>query len=328
MEKEVLTMFGNITDVPGVKVGHAENKEGITGCTAILVENGAVCGVDVRGSAPGTRETDALDPINEIERVHGICLSGGSAFGLDAATGVMHFLEDQGVGVDARIVKIPIVPSAVLFDLFIGDPRTRPTAEMGYEAAKNAVVGDFANGNTGAGYGATVGKLAGPQFCMKGGLGSTSMTGQDGLVVGAIVAVNAVGDIKDPDTREILVGARNAETAQWIDSCAYLEKHGQSQALAGTNTTIGVIAVNAKLTKAEAKKIAQLTQNALARTIYPVHTMLDGDTIFVLGTGDKTYPVDYIGHLATKVMEEAIVTGVKSADKLGNVESYVSIQST
>ncbi|KOP80452.1 peptidase S58 [Lysinibacillus sp. FJAT-14745] len=319
-------MFGNITDVPGVKVGHAVNSEGITGCTAILVENGAVCGVDVRGSAPGTRETDALDPINEIDHVHGICLSGGSAFGLDAATGVMQFLEEQGIGVDAGVATIPIVPSAVLFDLFIGDPKTRPTAPMGYEAAKRAVVGPFANGNTGAGYGATVGKLAGPQFCMKGGLGSASIAGKEGVVVGAIVAVNAVGDVKDPNTRETLAGARNPKTGEWIDCCTYLEEYVQSEALSGTNTTIGVIAVNARLTKAEAKKIAQLSQNALARAIYPVHTMLDGDTIFVLGTGDKTFPVDYLGHLATRAMEEAIISGIKAANKLGEVESFKSIQ--
>ncbi|WP_155592988.1 P1 family peptidase [Lysinibacillus cavernae] len=319
-------MFGNITDVPGVKVGHLENREGITGCTALLVENGAVCGVDVRGSAPGTRETDALDPINEIDRIHGICLSGGSAYGLDAASGVMQFLEEQGFGVDAGIVKIPIVPSAVLFDLFIGDPKARPTAQMGYEAAKAARVGPFPNGNVGAGYGATVGKLAGPHFAMKGGLGSASLAGKGGLVAGALVAVNAVGDVKDPHTREILAGARDSDSDQWVDCCAYLEKHEQSEALAGTNTTIGVVAVNAKLTKAEAKKIAQLTQNALARTIYPVHTMLDGDTIFVLGTGNQTYALDYLGHLATKVMEEAILAGVKAAEKLADVESYTSIQ--
>ncbi|AVK97334.1 P1 family peptidase [Lysinibacillus sphaericus] len=319
-------MFGNITDVPGVKVGHAEDREGITGCSVILVEDGAVCGVDVRGSAPGTRETDALDPINEIQQVHGICLAGGSAFGLDAATGVMHYLEEQGVGVDAGVTKIPIVPSAVLFDLFIGDAHIRPSAQMGYEAAKNAKIGAFVNGNIGAGYGATVGKLAGPQFCMKGGLGSSSLIGKDGLIVGAMVAVNAVGDVKDPTTRTTIAGARNRTTGQWLDSCSYLEEHGQSQALAGTNTTIGVVAMNAKLTKAEAKKIAQLAQNALARTIYPVHTMLDGDTIFVLGTGQQTYPVDYIGHLATKVVEEAIIAGVKGATQLEDVESYISIQ--
>ncbi len=319
-------MFGNITDVPGIKVGHRENDEGITGCTALLMEGGAVCGVDVRGSAPGTRETDALDPINEIDRVHGICLSGGSAFGLDAATGVMRFLEEQGIGVDAGVAKIPIVPSAVLFDLFIGDPQARPTAQMGYEAAQAAQVGSFQNGNIGAGYGATVGKLAGPDFAMKGGLGSASFAGKDGLIAGAIVAVNAVGDVKHPHTRQILAGARNPQTGQWLDCCAYLEQHAQSEALAGTNTTIGVIALNAKLTKAEAKKIAQLTQNALARTIYPVHTMLDGDTIFVLGTGEQTFALDYLGHLATKVMEEAILAGIQAADKLAGVESYTSIQ--
>lgn len=319
-------MFGNITDVPGIKVGHRENEEGITGCTALLMEGGAVCGVDVRGSAPGTRETDALDPINEIDRVHGICLSGGSAFGLDAATGVMRFLEEQGIGVDAGVAKIPIVPSAVLFDLFIGDPQARPTAQMGYEAAQAAQVGSFQNGNIGAGYGATVGKLAGPDFAMKGGLGSASFAGKDGLIAGAIVAVNAVGDVKHPHTRQILAGARNPQTGQWLDCCAYLEQHAQSEALAGTNTTIGVIALNAKLTKAEAKKIAQLTQNALARTIYPVHTMLDGDTIFVLGTGEQTFALDYLGHLATKVMEEAILVGIQAADKLAGVESYTSIQ--
>ncbi len=319
-------MFGNITDVPGIKVGHRENEEGITGCTALLMEGGAVCGVDVRGSAPGTRETDALDPINEIDRVHGICLSGGSAFGLDAATGVMRFLEEQGIGVDAGVAKIPIVPSAVLFDLFIGDPQARPTAQMGYEAAQAAQVGSFQNGNIGAGYGATVGKLAGPDFAMKGGLGSASFAGKDGLIAGAIVAVNAVGDVKHPHTRQILAGARNPQTGQWLDCCAYLEQHAQSEALAGTNTTIGVVALNAKLTKAEAKKIAQLTQNALARTIYPVHTMLDGDTIFVLGTGEQTFALDYLGHLATKVMEEAILAGIQAADKLAGVESYTSIQ--
>lgn len=216
------------------------------------------------------------------------------------------------------------VPSSLIY--FIGDPQARPTAQMGYEAAQAAQVGSFQNGNIGAGYGATVGKLAGPDFAMKGGLGSASFAGKDGLIAGAIVAVNAVGDVKHPHTRQILAGARNPQTGQWLDCCAYLEQHAQSEALAGTNTTIGVIALNAKLTKAEAKKIAQLTQNALARTIYPVHTMLDGDTIFVLGTGEQTFALDYLGHLATKVMEEAILAGIQAADKLAGVESYTSIQ--
>ena len=319
-------MFHNITDVSGIEVGHVEDKDGITGCTAVLAKNGAVCGVDVRGSAPGTRETDALDPINEIQQVHGISLAGGSAFGLEAASGMMRYLAEQKIGVDALVATIPIVPGAVIFDLFLGDPTAYATAPMGYEAAKNAKAGPFENGNIGAGYGATVGKVAGPQYCMKGGLGSSSIRGKEDLVVGAIVVVNAVGDVRDPKTYETIAGGRDAKTGDWIDSCEFLKEQNGSMALPGTNTTIGVVAVNAKLTKAEAKKIAQLTHNALARTIYPVHTMLDGDTIFVLGTGDRQYSLDYLGQLATEAMEEAIINGVKKAQPLGQLESYQSLQ--
>ena len=319
-------MFHNITDVPGIEVGHVEDKNGITGCTAVLAKNGAVCGVDVRGSAPGTRETDALDPINEIQQVHAISLAGGSAFGLEAASGMMRYLAEQKIGVDALVATIPIVPGAVIFDLFLGDPTAYATAAMGYEAAKNAKAGPFENGNIGAGYGATVGKVAGPQYCMKGGLGSSSIQGKGDLIVGAIVVVNAVGDVRDPKTYETIAGGRDAKTGDWIDSCEFLKEQNGSMALPGTNTTIGVVAVNAKLTKAEAKKIAQLTHNALARTIYPVHTMLDGDTIFVLGTGDRQYSLDYLGQLATEAMEEAIINGVKKAQPLGQLESYQSLQ--
>lgn len=319
-------MFHNITDVPGIEVGHVEDKTGVTGCTAVLAKKGAVCGVDVRGSAPGTRETDALDPVNEIQQVHAISLAGGSAFGLDAAAGIMRYLAEQKVGVDAAVATIPIVPGAVIFDLFLGDPTAYATAAMGYEAAKNAAAGPFENGNIGAGYGATVGKVAGPQYCMKGGLGSSSVKGTADLVVGAVVVVNAVGDVKDPKTYETIAGGRDAHTGEWINSCDYLKQQHGSMALPGTNTTIGVVAMNAKLTKAEAKKIAQLTHNALARTIYPVHTMLDGDTIFVLGTGDRQYSVDYLGQLATEAMEQAIVNGVKMAESIEQVESYQSLQ--
>ena len=236
-------------------------------------------------------------------------------------------LEEQGIGVDAGVAKIPIVPSAVLFDLFIGDPHARPTALMGYEAAQAAQVGSFPNGNVGAGYGGNCRQISWSRICNEGWAGSASYAGKDGLVAGAIVAVNAVGDVKDPTTRKILAGARDTHSGQWVDCCAYLEQHAQSEALAGTNTTIGVVAMNAKLTKAEAKRL-RLTQNALARTIYPVHTMLDGDTIFVLGTGDQSYALDYLGQLATKVMEEAILAGIKAAERLADVESYTSIQKT
>lgn len=315
---------GNITDVPGLKVGNEEDLEALTGCTIVITESGAVCGVDVRGSAPGTRETDLLDPINHIQEVHGITLSGGSAYGLDAASGVMQFLEESGIGLDVGVAKVPIVPGAVLFDLPIGNPNIRPDKQMGYTAAKNAKAGTFPFGNVGAGCGATVGKIAGTGCSMKGGLGSASIELENGLVVGALVAVNAVGDVRDPLTREILAGPIDPETGEIIDSLKYLEEKVIGQALPGTNTTIGVVAFNAKLTKAEAKKVAQITQNALARTIFPVHTMMDGDTVFSLATGGEPYPVDFIGNLSAKVMEEAIIAAIKSADEVDGIPSYRS----
>ncbi|TQR11654.1 P1 family peptidase [Psychrobacillus soli] len=320
-------MHGNITDVPGVKVGNLENAEALTGCTIVVVEEGAVCGVDVRGSAPGTRETDLLDPINKIDEVHAISLAGGSAFGLDAASGVMQYLEEQGIGLDVGVAKVPIVPSAVLFDLPIGNSTIRPDRQMGYEAAKKASIGPFPFGNIGAGCGATVGKITGIENCMKGGLGSASLTFENGLVIGAIVAVNAVGDIRNPLTREILAGPIDPKTEELIDSIAYLQQNASTDhILPGTNTTIGAVAVNAKLTKAEAKKIAQITQNALARTIFPVHTTMDGDTVFALATGGDVYPVDFLGNMAAQVMEEAIIVAIKAADAVEGVPSYKSLK--
>lgn len=319
-------MFNNITDVPGVTVGHAVDEEGMTGCTVIVTKDGAVCGVDVRGSAPGTRETDALDPINGVEKVHAITLAGGSAFGLEAASGAMKYLAEHKVGLFVEVATVPIVPSAVIFDLLVGSPTAHATIAMGYDAAASATQGAFNNGNVGVGYGATVGKVAGFQHCMKGGLGSSSISGNDDLVVGAIVAVNAVGDVKDPRTNETIAGSRNHATGEWLDSCTVLKQDTNAVMFPGANTTIGAVAMNAKLTKAEAKKLAQLVHNALARTIYPVHTMFDGDTIFALGTGEKRYPLDYLGQLAIEAMEVAIVRAVKEATCLGEVKSYASIQ--
>ena len=316
--------LGNITDVPGIKVGNVENLEALTGCTVILTEEGAVCGVDVRGSAPGTREIELLDPINSVNEVHAICLAGGSAFGLDSASGVMQFLEEKGIGLDVGVTKVPIVPGAVLFDLPVGNPKIRPDKKMGYEAATKAVKGSFPFGNIGAGCGATVGKLTGLENCMKGGLGSASLILDNGLVIGAIVAVNAVGDIRDPSNREIIAGPIDPETGELVDSLLYLQENTENKILPGMNTTIGAIAVNAKLTKAEAKKVAQMAQNGLARTIYPVHTMLDGDTVFALATGGEAYPVDLIGSLAAQVMEEAIIAAVKSADEVSGIPSFQS----
>jgi L-aminopeptidase/D-esterase-like protein len=318
-------MMGQITDVPGVKVGHKENKEALTGCTVVLFEEGAVGGVDVRGSAPGTRETDLLNPINLVEKVHGILLSGGSAFGLDAASGVMQYLEEQGIGHDVGVTKVPIVPGAVLFDLAVGDSRVRPNKEMGYEAARAASTENFKTGNAGAGCGATVGKLAGPDFCMKGGLGSASIQLENGVVIGAIVAVNAVGDVRDPATGKILAGPYDRKTKTMFDSMALLEKSYRAPIRPGTNTTIGIVAVNADLTKSEVNKVAQMAQDGYARTIYPVHTMNDGDTIFAAATGGIRIPVDVAGALAAKVMEMAILNAIQSAKAIGGIPSYQDI---
>jgi len=218
-------MVGQITDVPGIKVGNIENKVALTGCTAVLFEGGAIAGVDVRGSAPGTRETDLLNPINLVDKVHAICLSGGSAFGLDAASGVMQFLEEKGVGLDVGVAKVPIVPAAVLFDLVLGDPKVRPDKQMGYEAAAQATSEKFTTGNSGAGCGATVGKLAGLNFSMKGGLGSASIRLDNGVVIGAIVAVNAAGDIRDPSSGKILAGPYVTEKGTFLDSEKLLEQN-------------------------------------------------------------------------------------------------------
>ncbi|MGG1576060.1 P1 family peptidase, partial [Fictibacillus sp. NRS-1165] len=264
--------FQNITDVPGIKVGNEEDSKGYTGCTVLLMENGAVCGVDVRGSAPGTRETDLLHPLNLMQKVHGICLAGGSAYGLDAASGVMRFLEDKGVGLDVGVGVVPIVPSAVLFDLPVGDPLARPDQKMGYQAASNAAQGHFPLGNSGAGCGATVGKVAGHHRAMKGGLGSASFILPNGLIVGAIVAVNAIGEIRYPNTGEVIAGARD-DLGYIRSSLEWMLEQPEIPLTAGTNTTIAVVACNADLTKSQATKVASMAHDGLARTIYPVHTM-------------------------------------------------------
>lgn len=317
---------GYITDVPGVKLGNIEDREALTGCTVILTEEGATCGVDVRGSAPGTRETDLLNPINLVDQVHGICLAGGSAFGLDAASGVMNYLEEKDVGLDVGVTKVPIVPSAVLLDLHVGDASIRPDKKMGYEAAKTASSTPFSLGNTGAGCGATVGKLAGLSACMKGGLGSASISLDSGLIVGAVVAVNAVGDVRDPSTQKLLAGPYDKRSGKILDSLSLLEEASSKNLLPGANTTIGVVAANAKLSKSEATKVAQVSQNALARTIFPAHTMLDGDTIFALGTGEKSYAVDLIASLATEALQKAIILAIKHAEEIPGIPSYCHLK--
>ena len=278
----------SITDVPGVKVGHSEDLKGGTGCTVVIFENGAVSGVDVRGGAPGTRETDLLNPVNMIEEVHAVFLSGGSAFGLDGATGVMKYLEEQEIGFDVGFTKIPIVPAAVLFDLEVGDFKIRPDANMGYTACINASANEVKQGNVGAGMGATVGKILGIEYSMKSGIGSASIKHGD-LIIGAIVAVNSFGDVIDAESGKIIAGALTVDKKNFINTISYFKNNVIApDQIKGfpSNTTIGLIATNAKISKAGATKVAMMTQNGLARTIVPVHTMFDGDTIFCCGTGE------------------------------------------
>lgn len=316
---------GSITDVPGIKVGHAHNHRALTGCTVVLTEQGAVCGVDVRGSAPGTRETDLLQPTHMVERVHAILLSGGSAYGLDAATGVMQFLEERGHGLPVGVGLVPIVPAAVLFDLAIGNADVRPDKEMGYVAAQNASTDCAAQGNVGAGCGATVGKLAGLERAMKSGLGTASRTLPNGLVVGAIVAVNAVGEVRHPKTGQVLAAPRD-DDGNLLDSLDLLVRMAHPPVFPGTNTTIGVVASNANLNKAQATKVAQMAHDGLARTIYPVHTMLDGDTLFAVATGGLDVPVDVVGAVSAEVLADAVVNAVKAAEAAGGLPSYQDLK--
>ena len=305
-----------LTAVAGLKVGHHTLAERPTGCTVVLAEAGVVAGVDVRGSAPGTRETDLLDPVNLVDRVHAIVLSGGSAFGLDAASGVVRYLDERDVGYQTAAAKVPIVPAAILFDLGIGNPKIRPTAECGYKAATSASAGQISEGNVGAGAGATVGKLEGAGRAMKGGIGTASITLPSGLIVAALVAVNAVGDVVDPATGRVVAGVRT-EDGQSLADARLLVRSGTTvpRARPGQNTTIGVVATNARLTKTEATKVAQMAQDGVARAVSPAHTPFDGDTLFALATGAREGNADVlsIGALAADAVAEAIVRAVRAA---------------
>ncbi len=324
-----------LTDVQGLKVGSHTLSEKPTGCTVILAEKSAVGGVDVRGGAPGTRETDLLNPVNHVQEVHAVVLSGGSAFGLDAAMGAVRWLEEHNIGYPAGGVKIPIVPAAILFDIpFAGKPLVRPTAECGYKASVAANDGPVEEGSVGAGAGATVGKMTGRP--VKGGLGSASIKLSDGLVVAAIVAVNAVGDVIDPATGQVVAGARGEDGKSFVDMRKVLRAgplmRGR-QPRAGENTTIGLVATNAVLTKVQAQKMAQMAHDGFARAISPVHTPGDGDTIFSLATGAIPGEVNdgrlsQIGALAAEAMADAILRAVKQATTAGGVPAIRDLQAT
>jgi L-aminopeptidase/D-esterase-like protein len=315
---------GGITDVQGVKVGHFTETRRPTGCTVLLFEKGATAGVDVRGSAPGTRETDLLNPTNSVQQVQAILLAGGSAFGLDAASGVVRYLDEHRLGYAVGDIVVPIVPAAILYDLQLGDSKIRPTAESGYKACQAATAERVVEGNVGAGAGATIGKMFGPKQAMKSGLGTASVrVSNTGIVVGAIVAVNAVGDVVDPKTGKIVGGARKADGPGFVDSMARI-REGYSVRANGANTTIGVVATNAALDKTQMTKVAQMAHDGLARTIYPVHTPSDGDTIFAVATGAITARANHgaIGALAADVMAQAVLRAVMNARGIDGLPSY------
>ncbi len=309
---------GAITDVPGIAVGHFTDTRRPTGCSVIIARDGAVAGVDVRGAAPGTRETDLLDPTHLVDKVHAILLSGGSAWGLDAAGGVMRWLDERGIGLDVGVARVPLVPGAVLFDLMVGDASIRPDAAAGYAACEAASIEAPAEGNVGAGAGACVGKIFGMDRAMKAGIGTASVS-VGGITVGALIAVNALGDVVDPDTGRPIAGARTPDGQALLDSRrALLRGESPIPVLAGTNTTIGVIATDATLTKAQATRLAVLAHDGLARSINPVHTMSDGDTLFVLGTGraGKGAGMMTLGTMAAEATAMAVVRAARAAAAL------------
>ncbi len=318
-----------VTAVPGIRAGHHVRPERPTGCTVVLVEAGAVGGVDVRG-APATRETGLLDPVNTVEVVHAVVLSGGSAFGLNVSGGVMRYLEERQVGFAFGGSYVPIVVQASLFDLRVGDDsRIRPDAACGYEAAQRASTGPTAEGSVGAGAGATVGKLRGQAHAMRGGLGTASVRLQSGLVVAALVAVNAYGDVVDPATGAVVAGVRTEDGASLADARVLLRANVLPAPPAGQNTTIGVVVTNARLTKAQATKVAQMAQDGVARAIYPAHTPWDGDTMFSLATGDLNDEVDVslVGALAADVTAEAILRAVRQATALPGLPTAADLAS-
>lgn len=320
-------MFNAITDIDGIRIGHHTDLQNATGCTVILCpRDGAIGGVDVRGPAPATRETDLLRPGHLVERVNAIVLTGGSAFGLDAASGVMKFLEEQKIGYDTGVARVPIVPAAAIFDLAIGNANVRPTAADGYRACVAATSDAVTQGNVGAGTGAAVGHLMGVKLATKGGLGTASQKIGKDIVVGAIVVVNSFGDVVDPRTGEILAGARKPVVGGWLNSSDAIKGGIAQTILARTHTTIGVVATNAALTKEEANLVALMAHDGFARALRPAHALFDGDALFALSAGKKQGDVSAIGHTASDVVAQAIVNAVNAAETLAGIPARKDIR--
>ncbi len=322
-------MYNSITDVPGFRVGHAQNLKGATGCTVILCPPGTIGGLDVRGSAAGTRQTDCLQSFHFVDEVHAVLLAGGSAFGLDAAGGVMQFLEEKEVGYQTSAAKVPIVPTAIIYDLGLGESRIRPDKEMGYQACLNSHGELLEEGSVGVGTGASVGKLLGISFATKGGVGTRSIALPNGILVGGLVVVNAFGDVVDPQNGKILAGARDPKNPhRFVDSAAMI-KGGTAwprQNAKFQNTSLGVVATNVKLSKRQAIKVAQMAQVGFARTISPVHSTVDGDLIIALSTGNLTADVNTVGVLAEEAVASSVIRAIQKADGLGLLPAYKDLQ--
>lgn len=318
-------MDNAITDVPGIRVGHYTDRDAVTGCTVILCEKGAVAGVDVRGSAPGTRETDLLRPMNLVEEVQAVLFSGGSAFGLDAAGGVMRYLEERGFGYETAVAKVPIVPTAIIFDLNVGSSKIRPGIEEGYEACLAATDGEVAEGCVGAGTGATVGKILGIDKATKSGLGTASQEIGGGVIVAALVVVNAIGDVVRPRTGRILAGPRQKQDKGFLSTAEQLKQVNISQGYSIGNTTLGVVATNASLNKDQVNKLAQMAQDGMARAVNPSHTMHDGDVVFALSLGEKIGDVTSLGSVAAEVVADAIVRAVEHAETVAGIPAIKDV---
>ncbi len=335
------TIRQSITTVPGVRLGHSQNEVALTGCSVILLPPGTICGVDQRGGAPGTRETDLLHPMHMVHEAHAILLTGGSAFGLDAAGGVMRFLEENKVGINTMVARVPIVPAAVIFDLDIGESTIRPDSLMGYQACLNAMGLDGVEipdrGNVGAGTGAKVGSYLGMRTAMKSGIGSAAIEVRPGIFVAAIIVVNAFGDVIDRKTGQIIAGARSinfsglhmGSDGYFADTLETMRTMIGSQVMkfvSGQNTVIGAVITNASFNKEEINKVAQMAHNGIAQVIRPAHTMLDGDTIFAAATNKKKADVNLIGAFAAEVTALAILDAVQSAQPYGGLPSASSIR--
>ncbi len=314
-----MVMCGAVTDVPGIKVGHYTDKLGMTGCTVVLCEQGGVAGVDVSGSAPGTRETDLLHPGNLVERVQSIVFSGGSAFGLDTASGVMRYLEERGFGHETSAGKVPIVPAAILYDLNIGNSKIRPGAEEGYQACLAATNGEVIEGCVGAGTGAAVGKILGIERATKSGLGMASQKITGGVVVAALMVVNAFGDVIDPKAGKVIAGPRQPGKDGFLSTSELLKSGQFNKTAFPSNTIIGVVATNAKLNKTQVSKLAQVAQVGIARTIDPCHTVYDGDALFTLSLGERKGDFMTLGAVAAEVVAAAIIRAVLQSETLGGV---------